>query len=62
MTFYTYLSGQYLHFEDLLLIEEDDGFFEDGLRFISARYLVKDRGESGKEDHGSPQPAPEGFR
>lgn len=43
MTFYTYLSGQYLHFEDLLLIEEDDGFFEDGLRFISARYLVKDR-------------------
>ncbi|HOB12137.1 MAG TPA: hypothetical protein PLM20_05280 [Syntrophomonadaceae bacterium] len=43
MTLYTYLSGQYLHFEDILLIEEEDYLFEDGLRFISARYLIKDR-------------------
>lgn len=43
MTLYTYLSGQYLHFDDILLIEEDDYLFEDGMRFISARYLIKDR-------------------
>jgi len=43
MTLYTYLGGQYLHFEDILLIEEDEYLFEDGLRFISARYLIKDR-------------------
>lgn len=43
MTLYSYLGGQYLHFEDLLLVEEDDYLLEDGMRFISSRYLVKDR-------------------
>jgi hypothetical protein len=43
MTLYSYLSGQYLQFEDVLLIEEDDYLFEDGMHFISARYLIKDR-------------------
>lgn len=43
MTVYSYLSGQYLNFEDLLLAQEDDLVFEDGMRFISTRYLVKDR-------------------
>lgn len=43
MTLYSYLSGQYLHFEDILLIEEDDYLFEDGMRFITCRYLIKDR-------------------
>lgn len=43
MTLYSYLSGQYLHFEDVLLIEEDDYLFEDGMHFISTRYLIKDR-------------------
>lgn len=43
ITLYSYLGGQYLHFEDLLLVEEDDYLLEDGMRFISTRYLVKDR-------------------
>ncbi len=43
MTLYSYLSGQYMYFEDVLLIEEDDYLWEDGMRFISSRYLIKDR-------------------
>ena len=42
---YSYLSGQYLQFEDILLDEGDDMAFEDGMRFITARYALKDRGE-----------------
>ncbi len=40
---YSYLSGQYANFEDILLNEDNDFAFEDGMRFITARYLVKDR-------------------
>jgi len=40
---YSYLSGQYLQFEDILLNEGDDLAFEDGMRFITARYSIKDR-------------------
>ena len=40
---YSYLSGQYSNFEDILLGDENDFVFEDGMRFITARYLVKDR-------------------
>lgn len=40
---YSYLSGQYLQFEDILLDATDELAFEDGMRFISARYVVKDR-------------------
>jgi hypothetical protein len=40
---YSYLSGQYLQFEDILLDEADEMAFEDGMRFITARYALKDR-------------------
>lgn len=40
---YSYLSGQYANFEDILLNEDSDLAFEDGMRFITARYIVKDR-------------------
>ncbi len=43
---YSYLSGQYINFEDILLNEENetsDYVFEDGMRFITARYMIKDR-------------------
>jgi hypothetical protein len=40
---YSYLSGQFLQFEDILLDEDDDMVFEDGMRFITARYALKDR-------------------
>ncbi len=43
LTAFRYLGGQYLRFEDILLQEEGDSIFEDGMRFISARYLLKDR-------------------
>ncbi len=42
---YSYLNGQYLNFEDILLNEDRDSFFEDGMRFITARYIVKDRNQ-----------------
>jgi hypothetical protein len=41
---YSYLSGQYLQFEDILLEAGDELAFEDGMRFITARYVLKDRG------------------
>lgn len=43
---YSYLGGQYINFEDILLNEENevsDYVFEDGMRFITARYMIKDR-------------------
>ncbi len=43
LTAFRYLGGQYLRFEDILLQDEGDSIFEDGMRFISTRYLVKDR-------------------
>ncbi len=43
LTAFRYLGGQYLRFEDILLQDEVDSIFEDGMRFISTRYLVKDR-------------------
>lgn len=45
---YSYLSGQYVNFEDILLNEDNeisDFVFEDGMRFITARYLIKDRAQ-----------------
>lgn len=42
-TAYSYLSGRYLQFEDILLDEQEGIAFEDGMRFITARYAVKDR-------------------
>jgi len=44
-TAYSYLSGRYLNFEDILLDDEEDNAFEDGMRFITARYAMKDRTE-----------------
>jgi len=49
---YSYLSGQYLQFEDILLDEGDDMAFEDGMRFITARYALKDRSEVLKRIEG----------
>lgn len=40
---YNYLSGQYINFEDILLEEDDGQLFEDGMCFVTARYLIKDR-------------------
>ena len=40
---YSYLSGQYAYFEDVLLSDDSDFAFEDGMRFITARYIVKDK-------------------
>lgn len=42
---YSYLSGQYLQFEDVLLDEDNDLSFEDGMHLITARYAVKDRAD-----------------
>lgn len=42
-TAYSYLSGRYIQFEDILLDENEEMAFEDGMRFITARYAVKDR-------------------
>jgi len=39
---YSYMGGQYLKFEDALVDEENILIFEDGIRFLCARYLVKD--------------------
>ncbi|MGE5396123.1 MAG: hypothetical protein ACM3MK_01155 [Chitinophagales bacterium] len=39
---YAYLSGQYLRFEDVLNGENEELFFEDGLRFVTARYSIRD--------------------
>ncbi|MEA1960166.1 MAG: hypothetical protein U9N81_02545 [Bacillota bacterium] len=38
-----YISGQYVHFDDILLEEDEELVFEDGMRCITARYVVKDR-------------------
>lgn len=40
---FSYLAGQYTNFEDVLLENDNDLIFEDGMKFITARYLVKDR-------------------
>lgn len=42
MTAYNYLGGQYPSFEELLLQEDGDLFAEDGMRFLTARYFIKD--------------------
>lgn len=39
---YHYLSGQCSVFEDILL-DDEHVFYEDGMRFLTARYVVKDR-------------------
>ena len=43
LTVYSYLSGQYLYFEDVIAAEEDDLMPEDGMRFITIRYLIRER-------------------
>lgn len=40
---HNYLSGQYSNFEEILLAADDDFAYEDGMRFITLRYLMKDR-------------------
>lgn len=42
MTAYNYLGGQYPSFEELLLQEDGEIFGEDGMRFLTARYYIKD--------------------
>ncbi|NLB17363.1 MAG: hypothetical protein GX825_01175, partial [Syntrophomonadaceae bacterium] len=43
ITAYTYLSGQYLSFENMLHQDNQELLFEDGLRLVTARYAIKDR-------------------
>ncbi|MGS0765574.1 hypothetical protein [Syntrophomonas curvata] len=43
MTAYTYLGGQYMSFEDLLFSPEEQNIYDDGMRFVTTRYLIKDR-------------------
>lgn len=43
MTAYAYLGGQYISFEDLLYQGEDNSIYDDGMRLITTRYLIKDR-------------------
>ncbi|MGE5544401.1 MAG: hypothetical protein ACM3UW_05445 [Bacillota bacterium] len=43
ITAYTYLSGQYLSFQDMLRKENQELFFEDGLKLLTARYSFKDK-------------------
>ena len=43
MTAYAYLGGQYASFEDLLFQGEDNSIYDDGMRLITTRYLIKDR-------------------
>ncbi|MGI6434588.1 MAG: hypothetical protein ACOX0F_04415 [Syntrophomonadaceae bacterium] len=43
LTAYRYLGGQYISFADVLLEEDNKSIFEDGMRLISAHYLIKDR-------------------
>lgn len=38
-----YLSGQYSNFEEILLGDDDDFAYEDGMRFITLRYFIRDR-------------------
>ena len=43
ITAYTYLSGQYLSFHDMLKNEKQELLFEDGLKLLTARYSFKDK-------------------
>ncbi len=43
ITAYTYLSGQYLGFRDMLRNEKQEFLFEDGLKLLTARYSFNDR-------------------
>ena len=43
ITAYTYLSGQYLSFHDMLNYEKQELLFEDGLKLLTARYGFRDR-------------------
>lgn len=45
ITAFGYLAGQYASFEDVLINDDNDLVCDDGLRFITARYLIKDRAE-----------------
>jgi len=43
LTAYSYMEGQYVNFEDVLLDKENEDVSEDGvLRLVTARYLIKD--------------------
>ncbi|MEN6463183.1 MAG: hypothetical protein ABFC94_17675 [Syntrophomonas sp.] len=42
---FNYLAGQYVNFEDVLINQDCQFAFEDGMKFITARYLVKDHCE-----------------
>ncbi len=40
---YKYLSGQYLSLHDVVAGGQEDSIFEDGMKFVSARYFMRDR-------------------
>lgn len=42
MSVYNYLGGQYFSFEDLIA-EESEDYFENAMRYLSVRYLIKDK-------------------
>lgn len=42
---FDYLAGQYENFEDVLIDKDQQFAFEDGMKFITARYLVKERSQ-----------------
>lgn len=41
MAVYSYIEGQYASFEDIAVSREEEKSFSGGMRFLSARYLVK---------------------
>lgn len=43
LTVYRYLSGQYLSFDDIIAGSGGEKLFGDGMKFLSARYIVRDR-------------------
>ena len=43
ITAYTYLSGQYISFHDMLKNDKQEFLFEDGLKLLTARYSFKDK-------------------
>ncbi|MGI5921263.1 MAG: hypothetical protein ACOX6I_05960 [Syntrophomonadaceae bacterium] len=48
---FNYLAGQYTNFEDVLISQDPQFAFEDGMKFITARYLVKDYRKVAKRLH-----------
>lgn len=45
LTVYSYIEGQYASFEDVVISQDEREMVSGGMRFLSARYLVKNRDE-----------------